>query len=167
MKYNYFINVYEQHSDNTWHFAETVETKHGHWAVIDGKIYVANNGNPCSNEPCADTPEAAEQRHAGRYFVIDHEEAINDFVIGTFDILKFRVRWSEYQEQQFVIRVQLVNGQKPYYFISDGTGDWKWQKTVCNGNDLAELKAEMDNYFKGHEYKFDSPTDYEKFYTIF
>lgn len=166
MKYNHFIKVYEHRSDNTWQYAETVETQHGHWAVVDGKVYVANNGKPYG-DPSADSPEAAEKRNAGRYFVIDHSEPITDFVIGTFDILKFRIKWSEYQEQQFVVRVQLVNSEGPYYFINDGLGDWKWQRDVCRGNSIAELKAEMDKYFKGQQYLFDTPADSEKFDTMF
>ena len=67
MKYNHFIKVYEHHSDNTWQYAETVETQYGHWAVVDGKVYVANNGKPYS-KPCADSPEAAEKTLADTLF---------------------------------------------------------------------------------------------------
>ena len=164
METNYFINIYEQKADNTWELLETVETRHGYIGVINGHIHHMCDGRICGE--CSMTQEEAEEKHRGRYFQIAKSEPITDYVIDTFDICRFSVE-KKYFKSRYVIRVQLVNTRKPYYFVQQDGENWKHCRTICHGEDMQEVRAGMDMNFKGGEYVFEDVQEREKFESLF
>lgn len=165
MKYNYIINIYEEYADGTWRLQETVETRPGYYGVIDGRVHIMNDGRSIGESPM--TQEEAKARHCGRYFEIAGRKQIVDYVIGTFDICRFNVRYSETWAPRFVLRVQLVNTREPYYFVQENGANWKFCRTIANGTDMQELRAAMDKYFDGNPYEFADSEERKQFEDLF
>lgn len=164
MKTNYIIDIYEHYADNTWRKVDTVETTHGYYGVINGRVHIMCDGKSIGE--CAMTQQEAENRNYGRYHVIVEQKEIVDYVIGTFDICRFYVKEPMFK-CRYVIRVQLVNTREPYYFVQQDGKDWRFCRDVCSGKNMQELRAGMDKNFKGGEYVFEDNQEREKFESLF
>lgn len=165
MEQNYYINVYEEYADGTWHLVGTRQTrKEDELTVKDGIIY--GNGRQLRM-----SQEEAKKHKSGRYFEIAKSEPILDYVIGTFDLCRFSVK-NKLFETRFVIRVQLVNTRIPYYFIQEDGKNWRLCDTVCDGTDMQQLRKNMDKYIKKSflkegVYTFQSEDERKKFESLF
>ena len=166
MNTNYFINIYDELSNGEWEHRETVQTRDVAWLEVkDGRVHHMSHGKSISEASM--TREEAVEKHRGRYYQIAKSEPITDYVIGTFDICRFLVEERNYK-YRYVIRVQLVNTRNPYYFVQkDEVENWRYCRTICHGANMQELRAGMDEYFKGGKYDFKNDQEREKFESLF
>ncbi len=165
MEQNYYINVYEEYADGTWHLVGTKQTRYeDDLTVKDGIIYGYG-------KPLRMSQEEAKEHKSGRYFEIAKSEPISDYVIGTFDICRFSVK-NKMFETRFIIRVQLVNTRDPYYFVQEDGKDWRLSNSVCDGIDMQELRKKMDeyisrSYLKEGAYTFQNEEEQKRFDSLF
>lgn len=163
MKTNYYINVFYELSNGEWKHCDTVQTKEVDWLVVkDGVLYSCGHIAPTN-------AKEALSNNGHRYFQIAKSEPITDYVIATMEICHFSTKISRLRNvlpQRWTIWVQLVNNQPPYYFVQR-SGNWRWERTICSGQNMQEIKKGLKSYFNRSKFYFDNDEEQRKFEHLF
>ena len=163
MKTNYYINVFDELCNGEWEHRDTIQTRDVDWLVVkDGKLYSFGHIAPTN-------AEEALANNGYRYFQIAKSEPITDYVIATMEICHFSVKFcraANVLPWRYTIWVQLVNNKPPYYFVQR-SGNWRWEKTICSGQNMQEIKKGLNSYFNRRKFYFDNDEERRKFEHLF